>query len=158
MYLISLGLYWGKWDLVPWLGIEPRPLCWEQGVLATRPPGKSWCIHFFWKSLYWICYNIASVLWVLFFLFFFWLGRETFGIFASQPMIEPAPSALEGKVLIPGSPDVFIYHISPDHNHIIIIITMSSPDHNHISPDIFLFKHREMEAQRWLESCSKSHD
>ena len=93
-----------------------------------------------------------------FFFFFFWLGRETFGIFASQPMIEPAPSALEGKVLIPGSPDVFIYHISPDHNHIIIIITMSSPDHNHISPYIFLFKHREMEAQRWLESCSKSRD
>ena len=50
---------------------------------------------FFWKSLYWICYNIASVLW-----FFFWLGHKIFGIFASQAMIEPAPPALEGKVLI----------------------------------------------------------
>ena len=30
------------WDLVPWRGIEPRPLHWECRVLATGPPGKSW--------------------------------------------------------------------------------------------------------------------
>ena len=30
----------GMWDLVPWPGTEPRPLHWEQGVLATGPPGK----------------------------------------------------------------------------------------------------------------------
>ena len=29
------------WNLVPWPGIEPRPLHWEHGVLATGPPGKS---------------------------------------------------------------------------------------------------------------------
>ena len=29
------------WDLVPWPGIELRPLHWERGVLATGPPGKS---------------------------------------------------------------------------------------------------------------------
>ena len=29
------------WDLVPWPGIEPGPLHWECGVLATGPPGKS---------------------------------------------------------------------------------------------------------------------
>ena len=31
------------WDLVPWPGIEPRPLHWENGVLATGSPGKSLC-------------------------------------------------------------------------------------------------------------------
>ena len=29
------------WDLVPWPGIEPRPLHWEHRVLSTRPPGQS---------------------------------------------------------------------------------------------------------------------
>ena len=28
-------------DLVPWPGIEPRPLLWEHGVLTTGPPVKS---------------------------------------------------------------------------------------------------------------------
>ena len=37
----------GMWNLVPWPGIEPRPLHWEHGVLAARPPGKSCIIHFF---------------------------------------------------------------------------------------------------------------
>ena len=30
----------GIWDLVPWPGVEPRPLHWELRVLATGPPGK----------------------------------------------------------------------------------------------------------------------
>ena len=42
------GLSWGTpdlklcmWDLVPWLGIEPRPQQREVGVFATGSPGKS---------------------------------------------------------------------------------------------------------------------
>ena len=34
------------WDLVPLPGIEPRPLHWKHGVLATRPPGKSLLVLF----------------------------------------------------------------------------------------------------------------
>ena len=29
------------WDLVPWPGMEPTPLHWVHGVLATGLPGKS---------------------------------------------------------------------------------------------------------------------
>ena len=29
------------WDLVPCQGLNPGPLHWELGVLATGPPGKS---------------------------------------------------------------------------------------------------------------------
>ena len=35
----------GVWDLVPRWGIEPGPLHWDQGVLATRPPRKSLIIN-----------------------------------------------------------------------------------------------------------------
>ena len=41
----------GMWDLVLWSGIKPRPLCWKLRVLATRPPGKSFWLHFFTSSL-----------------------------------------------------------------------------------------------------------
>ena len=34
----------GTWDLVP--GIEPEPLHWKCGVLATGPPGRSACLIF----------------------------------------------------------------------------------------------------------------
>ena len=47
-YLAWLGLSHGTgvfncstWDLVPRPGIEPGPLHWERGVLATGPPVKS---------------------------------------------------------------------------------------------------------------------
>ena len=45
-------------------GIEPvspmrRPLHWQVGSLPLAPPGKP-------KSLYWICYNIASALCLVF--------------------------------------------------------------------------------------------
>ena len=36
------SLSWGMWDPVPWPGIEPGPLQWKLGVLATGSPGKSW--------------------------------------------------------------------------------------------------------------------
>ena len=29
------------WDLIPWPGMEPGPLCWELRILATGPPDKS---------------------------------------------------------------------------------------------------------------------
>ena len=38
----ACGIFsWGMRDPVPWPGIEPGPLHWERGVLATGPPGKS---------------------------------------------------------------------------------------------------------------------
>ena len=37
--MLTLGC--GFQDLVPWPGIEPRPLHWEHGVSATEPLGKS---------------------------------------------------------------------------------------------------------------------
>ena len=58
-------------------------------------------------SLYWICYNIASVLYFGFF------GHEACGILASQPGIKPAPPALEGEVLttgLPGKSPGFIFY------------------------------------------------
>ena len=52
--------------------------------------------HFY--SLYWIGYNIASVPYFGFF------GYEACGVLAPQPGTEPAPPALEGKVLTTGPP------------------------------------------------------
>ena len=37
------------WDLVPWSGIECRPLHWKRGVLATGLPGKSPSASDFWQ-------------------------------------------------------------------------------------------------------------
>ena len=51
---------------------------------------------YYFKSLYWIYYNITSLLCLGFF--------GEWGILAPQPGIEPTPSALEGKVLITGLP------------------------------------------------------
>ena len=33
--------------LVPWLGIEPRPLKWKPGILTIRPPGNSLLVCLF---------------------------------------------------------------------------------------------------------------
>ena len=52
------------WDLVPWSGIEPGPLCWECGVLATRAPGKS--------PPEILIVHVASFLWVLTLVRFLW--------------------------------------------------------------------------------------
>ena len=52
--------------------------------------------HF--KSLYWIYYNIVSILCFGFF------GHKAYGILAPQPGIEPTPPALEGEVLTPEPP------------------------------------------------------
>ena len=40
-YLATLALSCSMWDLVPWPGIEPRPLALRAQSLATGPPGKS---------------------------------------------------------------------------------------------------------------------
>ena len=37
------------WDLVPWPGIEPRPLHWGHGVLHTGLPGKFPTLPLKWK-------------------------------------------------------------------------------------------------------------
>ena len=42
------------WDLVPWPGIEPGPLHWKHGVLATGPPGKSLFVVFTMVSNYFV--------------------------------------------------------------------------------------------------------
>ena len=56
------------------------------------------------KSLYWICYNIVSVLW-------FWcFGHEACEILVPRPQIKPSSSALESEVLttvLPESPSLF---------------------------------------------------
>ena len=52
-----------------------------------------WTIFF--KSLYWLCYNIDSVL---------FFGREACGILAPRPGIKPSPPALEGEVQTTGPP------------------------------------------------------
>ena len=49
---------------------------------------------FFFLSLYWICYNIASLL-----CFVFFFGHEACGILAPWPETESEPFAFEGKVL-----------------------------------------------------------
>ena len=54
--------------------------------------------HF--KSLYWICYNIVSILY--FGVFFF--HYKACGTLAAQPGIKSILPALEGKVLITGLP------------------------------------------------------
>ena len=50
-------------------------------------------------NLYWICYNIASLL--------CYFGHKTCGILAPQLGIKPAPAALESKVLTTGPPGKF---------------------------------------------------
>ena len=47
--------------------------------------------HF--KNLYWICCNITSVVYVL------WFGHEACRILAPHPGIEPTPPELEGGIL-----------------------------------------------------------
>ena len=46
----------GPWDLVPWPGLNPGPLPWEHGVLATGPPGKSLLPPSYSKILLISCY------------------------------------------------------------------------------------------------------
>ena len=40
-FLSFLVVQCNTWDLSLWPGIDPSPLHWEHGVLATGPPGKS---------------------------------------------------------------------------------------------------------------------
>ena len=72
--------------------------------------------HF--QSLYWICYNIASVL------CFGVLEREACGILPPQLWIEPADPALEGKVLTTRppekSPHATFYYLFPDNSKMTI--------------------------------------
>ena len=60
---------------------------------------KNFCDVDHFQSLYWICYNIASLVCALGF-----FGHNTFGSLAPQPRIEPLPPALEGEVLNTGLP------------------------------------------------------
>ena len=52
--------------------------------------------------------EFVTVLLLLIFMFWFF-GREAYGILAPQPGVEPAPLALEGKVLTTGPPGKSLY-------------------------------------------------
>ena len=57
------------------------------------------------KSLYWICYNIAFIFcFGVVFFFFFFFGREACGILVPQLGIKPSSPALEDEVLTTGPP------------------------------------------------------
>ena len=68
----------GIWDLLPWPGIESRPLCWECRVTIIGPPGKyqilllkmSLNIHIFgynleWLNMTWISADLKELLLIL---------------------------------------------------------------------------------------------
>ena len=63
-------------------------------------------VDYFFLSLFWIFYNIASVL-------CFGFLAMRYGILAPWPGIEPTPAAFEGKVLTIGppgkSPSIFFF-------------------------------------------------
>ena len=66
IFLVGPVLSWsirtvscGKWDLVPWLGIEAGPLQWEGRVSATGLSGKPPCsfdLHFLKGLWWWACF------------------------------------------------------------------------------------------------------
>ena len=99
--------------LLFWLGLAFRML--PDSVFFFFFKDFFWGMWNVFQSLYWICYNIASVLsfgfWPQGFFFFF----LAWCVLAPWPESEPAPSALEGKVLPtdpPGKP--------PDSNLVVL--------------------------------------
>ena len=96
----------GAWELAPALPSETAR-CWPctksgagRVAFPWHPLGEALLVACSqaWKlSLYWTCYNIASIL-------FWFFGPKAFGILAPWSGIEPAPPTLEGKVLTTGLP------------------------------------------------------
>ena len=74
--------------------------------------------HF--KTLHWVCYNIASALCLGF------SGHEACGILALWPGIEPGPSALEGEVLTTGPPGKSLFKCLAKSIHSVCITCPSS--------------------------------
>ena len=81
-----------------WLYISPRAF--------VCPGACQWAVIYVFKiffnvdhiqSLYWLCYNIASVL-------CFCFGCKVYGILTAWPGIKPKSPALEGKFLTTGPP------------------------------------------------------
>ena len=91
-----------EWILTPGLRVQPRRPDSECEQTFGRRKREHY-LNIIILSLYWICYNVASVAYVLF-LFFFFFYHEACGISAPRPGIEASPLALEGKVLGTGSP------------------------------------------------------
>ena len=60
----------------------------------------------FFLSLYWICYNIASL-----FLMFWFFGCEACSILASQPGVEPTPLMLMDKVITTEPSGKYVFFI-----------------------------------------------
>ena len=98
---------------------DPKDACTRASVFKYL---CNCCKNIFLKSLYWIwiCYNIASVLCFVLFLFF---GLEACVILALWPGVELAPLAVEGEVLTfgpPGKSPVKVYLVLKIHTIISI--------------------------------------
>ena len=82
------------WDLVPWPGIEPGPLHWQHGVLATGPPGKSLFVVFTMVSNYFVGIFLPTsdleIKYITLFKIDALLGSN-FGEFISMEIIRPNP-------------------------------------------------------------------
>ena len=78
--------------------VDPHTQCFPFSGAEAKNLRSFVCVcdmdHF--KSLYWVCYNITSVL------CFGFLGREAYRILAPWLGIELSPPAWEGEVLNPG--------------------------------------------------------
>ena len=65
----------GMWDLVPWPWIEPWPLYWDPGVLATGLPGKSLQENFYSSSFlgfFFVCLFFESWKFIIWENFRYW--------------------------------------------------------------------------------------
>ena len=102
------GRWWRVKPTLIWTEVEIREFLWSRtaDVSAQACTCRSlffflrffFDVEHFFKSLYWICYNIASVLCFVF------LPWGACGILAPWPGIKPAPPSLEGEVLTTGPP------------------------------------------------------
>ena len=93
-------------ELIPYFLLRSHQNCLVQSYFFSFLSFFSFSFFFyhFW-SLYWICYNIASIFVFMFF------GQEACGILASRPGIE-MPPILEDEVVTTGPSRSLFNHIS----------------------------------------------
>ena len=90
-----------EWVAYPFSKGSSRPRNWTKvsciaGGFFTNQKTVYVRVYSFLKSLYWLCYNIASVL------CFGFAGPKTWGILVPWQGMEPSLPTLEGEALIPG--------------------------------------------------------
>ena len=90
----SLGYKWEETNLIK---LKEKGICWFIDLHGLK--FTFWCGPFFFLSLHWICYNIASVLY--------------FGFLAFWSGIEPMPPELEGEILT--TRPIFFFFFNVDH-------------------------------------------